>query len=294
MKFVIIGLGMISKYIIPAIEKYHELIAVCDIDDKKRSENHLFFTNYEEMLRLKDIDAVVICTSTQSRDHILLDVLKYNIPYVIVEKPLVVHKDTLTNINTSILNKIITLYHRTYNFNTTKAISKIKTVQASIDKIQIYYHENITLHTEDKNILMLPDNLGGGCINDNLPNCLDVLYCIYSEVVFQSIKFCKRNENNATEEALIEFLCDGIPCIISLSWISCKEEKYISLDINGKTEYFNMLQGFLPTKASLYHEYDTFFKTIENLDYENNLMNSKRNVELTNEIISAINNVCSG
>ena len=77
--------------------KNTELIAICDIDNEKLAvctEKYGVpgYTDYKELLKREDIDAVVICTPDQLHREMLEEALK-NGKHVLCEKPMALTED---------------------------------------------------------------------------------------------------------------------------------------------------------------------------------------------------------
>ena len=68
-KFGLVGFGSIAPYYVQAIRQNNqtELLAVCDNQTQKRkkieSQGWKFFTNYQELIALDEVDAVIVATS---------------------------------------------------------------------------------------------------------------------------------------------------------------------------------------------------------------------------------------
>lgn len=96
----VIGVGSISDFHIqPYIDnKDVELVAFCDIDEKRLKEKaekykvEKTFQDYNEMLKMDDLDAVSICTWNNSHAPIAIAVLRSG-KNVLNEKPLCINVD---------------------------------------------------------------------------------------------------------------------------------------------------------------------------------------------------------
>ncbi|KAA0965553.1 Gfo/Idh/MocA family oxidoreductase [Sporosarcina sp. ANT_H38] len=95
LKVGVIGVGSISEmHILPYSEnKEVELVALCDIHEERLAEKGKLFgvsqlyTNYQELLNNKEIEAVSICTWNNSHAEIAIAALEAG-KHVLVEKPL--------------------------------------------------------------------------------------------------------------------------------------------------------------------------------------------------------------
>ena len=88
----IVGCGVISSVHIPLILKKHNLVAVCDIDQKKAKniaiENSCsYYKDYSEMLKKEELDVVHILTPHNIRYDVINEAIKNN-THIIIEKPL--------------------------------------------------------------------------------------------------------------------------------------------------------------------------------------------------------------
>lgn len=103
-RFAIIGCGIIAPRHAEGILKDDraELVAVCDIIEEKVIEfsekynvKHVY-TDYNEMLKRDDIDAVCICTVSGLHGQCVIDCAKAG-KHVLCEKPIDIHVDVMTN-----------------------------------------------------------------------------------------------------------------------------------------------------------------------------------------------------
>ncbi|RDI40002.1 Gfo/Idh/MocA family protein [Falsibacillus pallidus] len=95
LKVGVIGVGSISQYHIQPYKDHPEveLVAFCDLNEqrlKKKGEEYgvsQLYTDYKELLKNKDIDAVSICTWNETHAEIGISALEAG-KHVLVEKPL--------------------------------------------------------------------------------------------------------------------------------------------------------------------------------------------------------------
>ncbi|WP_017471491.1 Gfo/Idh/MocA family protein [Amphibacillus jilinensis] len=91
----IIGAGSISDMHFQSYVRHEavELVAVCDLNEARamaKAEQHKIekiYTDYHELLKNEDVDAVSICTWNNSHAEIAIAALEHN-KHVLVEKPL--------------------------------------------------------------------------------------------------------------------------------------------------------------------------------------------------------------
>lgn len=286
----IIGCGTIAKYIYQSIlnSKNYQIKAVCDLSPKKTEiyakRDVEVFKNYKTMLSNVECDIVILLVHHLNRKSILEYLLKNNY-LVLCEKPLI-WKDKqvaeLQNISKATNNYPVTMYHRSWNFNVKNAVSYC--MNNEIEKIEIYYLEDIKLHTSEVSNIYLSDDNGGGCVNDNFPNSIHFL------LSQSSIKFLnadgKIDKNyNSTIKATVDLMWRNIPVTVYLDWRSEVDMKCIKVYDRAGAKTFDMQEGFMPGKDSLYHEY---FNILNNLDRYNRLDEFKNSVKI-GELMQKIN-----
>lgn len=97
----VIGCGNIANFAhLPNLLKIKQidLVATCDKMEERakqaadRFKANRFFTDYKEVLELKDLDAVIIATPPDTHKEIAIDAIKSN-KHVFLEKPLAVNLD---------------------------------------------------------------------------------------------------------------------------------------------------------------------------------------------------------
>ncbi|MGQ9596300.1 MAG: Gfo/Idh/MocA family protein [Thermoproteota archaeon] len=97
----VIGCGNVANFAhLPNLLKIKQidLVATCDKMEERakqaadRFKANRFFTDYKEVLELKDLDAVIIATPPDTHKEIAIDAIKSN-KHVFLEKPLAVNLD---------------------------------------------------------------------------------------------------------------------------------------------------------------------------------------------------------
>ncbi|MGL4653198.1 Gfo/Idh/MocA family protein [Cetobacterium sp.] len=99
----IVGCGVISSVHIPLILKKNNLVAVCDINQKKAKEiasqnNCSYYKDYFEMLKKEKLDVVHILTPHNIRYDVIKEAVKNN-THIIIEKPLAFTYEEAEKIN---------------------------------------------------------------------------------------------------------------------------------------------------------------------------------------------------
>lgn len=96
LNFAVIGCGNIANYAhLPNLVSNENvnLVATCDIIEERaraaaeKYKANRYFTNYKDLLEIKDLDAVVIATPPDSHKEISIEAMKLN-KHVFLEKPL--------------------------------------------------------------------------------------------------------------------------------------------------------------------------------------------------------------
>lgn len=94
-KVAVVGLGWVSQlYHLPILKKFSDvnIIAICDIDRNKcrvvaeKFNIYKFYTNHYDLFQKEELDAVIICTPTDTHKTICIDAVNCNLN-VFVERP---------------------------------------------------------------------------------------------------------------------------------------------------------------------------------------------------------------
>lgn len=292
MLYAIIGMGMIYKFISQAIESLpaHQIVAVCDTDSSKKQDTHYsFFTDYNEMCISVFFDYAIVLVPNNKKDNVIKDILQKGHRYrLIVEKPVATSFSSFAELEPFLKHgQITTIYHRTYNFKYNLFKNFVRHQKEKISEIEITYYENILEHTTQQNILCIPDKDGGGCIWDNLPNCLDLLLSVFPEVIFTGCTLLKKNDYGASIFANLHYLCENISCTVTLSWKYPGERKMLRvITKDGANMDFDMVEGHTPPKKSLISEYKNFYSNLENGLEHDNYERTQRNMKLIFEALT--------
>lgn len=290
-KIVVIGLGDVSKYVIKGIEKSNsfEIVAICD-NNPKRIEEFLDlgvdkFLDYKEMIKEKEFDYVVLLVHHFNRLHILNELISKKIK-VICEKPIACSLKELELLlyYCNLYNNFpIIMYHRSYNSMIEKFFKMFD--ENNVKMIDINYLEDISIHSSTDDYKHLSDACGGGCVQDNFPNCVHYLLS-HGNLSLIDYKTTKSLNNIYSESAKVKMLFNGIPCNINLDWNSEIDDKSIIVYCDKKIVELNLQSNYKKPKESLIDEYCNFFKTFENFDFTKCSLIDKQIVELINTIIN--------
>lgn len=225
---------------------------------------------------------IIILTPHSVRENVLYFFMSKNFS-VVCEKPLFWTNKQMTKFNDLYEKWPYVMYHRSFN----KLIPIIKKFVIhnfkDIEEIKVVYCEDITLNTSGEEYQTTKDSDGGGCINDNFPNCMNILMA----VVGSEVELTNVNSNQVkgiTTQSEIELKVNGLKCIVKLDWYSRYDEKSILIRTKKSNIYYHLQHDYNPFKSSLYHEYRNIFTTL-NIDNPE----SKKNTIVITEILDHIN-----
>lgn len=225
---------------------------------------------------------IVILTPHSVRESILNFFMSKNFS-VICEKPLFWTKNQMKKFNALHEKWPNVMYHRSFN----KLIPTIKKFVThnyhDIEEIEIVYCEDITLHTSGDEYQTTIDSDGGGCINDNFPNCMNLLMTVVGSEV-ELININSKHIKDITTQSEIELKVNGLKCVVKLDWHSKNDEKSVLIKTKNSNIYYHLQHDYNPFKSSLYHEYRNIFTTLDLDDQE-----SKKNTIVITEMLDLIN-----
>lgn len=267
-----IGLGVISKYYLAALEELSdfELVAVCDLDDKKtepfREQGVKAYTDYRDLLSEALLDAVVINVPNDQHFQICKEAMLAG-KHVCCEKPLTIHlheAEELVSVSRQTNQTLFTAFHRRYNVHVVDGWKKIGSLK-DIKEIRARYFEDIREHAGSDTWYLNPDKCGGGCIADNGPNLFDTLSFFLGPLTVVESKV-KRDRHGVDKVAQIRLETGkGLLVTAELDWdYPHGERKDITLFTQDGTEiHMDMLRNFQVFKSSLYHEYEAALKDFQ-------------------------------
>lgn len=246
----IVGCGVISSVHIPLILKRHNLVAVCDIDEKKAENiaienNCSYYKNYSEMLEKEELDVVHILTPHNIRYDVITEAVKNNI-HIIIEKPLAFTYeeaqkiinllDNNPNIEATVIyqNRRNESYLKLKNELSKNKIGKIIGIEATV-----FWKRNLEYYKEGSWRGKILESGGGLLINQAI-HTLDWMQDIGGDIYNISGIISKlKNKNIEVEDTAsinIEFsngvigffsgtLCNAINSSVSLN-IICEKGSY--------------------------------------------------------------------
>ncbi len=212
--FAVIGIGRMgsvhAKNLYKGKVKGARLVAVCDIDVNaierftKKYSRVKVYTDYKEMIKTKQIDAVIIATQHYFHAEIAIDCLKSNI-HTLVEKPLsVTTKDAKRILNAANESKAVSavmynqrtnpLYKRAHDLVKSGAIGSIQRISFIITdwyRSQAYYDQGGWRASYAGE--------GGGMLINQCVHQLDLLQWILGMPSSVEAKMCTKGRNISTE-----------------------------------------------------------------------------------------------
>lgn len=288
-KIVIIGLGDVSYYVIAAIMRLsnYQIVGICDKDAEKVKKISIpgvsSYYDYKDMINSQCFDYVVLLVHHSNRMNILLELLESGYK-VICEKPLACSPYELEMIIETCdknNNYPIVMYHRSYNKNIDALYDLLNT--GCVNSLKIYYLEDISIQSSNERYKYLDDIHGGGCVQDNFPNCIHYLIN-YGNVTLQN---SNKIITNYCTSADIHLLLNGeIECTIFLDWHSNVDEKSIVAYTDKGIVKYDLQCGYDIPKKSLIDEYVFFFNHFEEYDKKKLSEIDIRIVKLIDEILS--------
>ncbi|HEM3618502.1 TPA: Gfo/Idh/MocA family protein [Streptococcus suis] len=288
-KLAIVGCGSIFKYAFPAIESHenYQIIGLCDIDIKKikKFENDFnIYSSYIDMQEDISKDTIILLLVSHSRRKPILEYFLNNGYDVICEKPLFWNLSQMNQFRGDYQELPTVIYHRDFNNLHTLIENFIRINENIIQEVEVIYSEYIGLHTEGEDYKTILDIDGGGCINDNLPNCLSILLSLFGTSI-SLINVQKNIEDGITLNSEIQLMIkDKIKCIVKLDWYSDIDEKSILIKTANARYYFDLQYNYYPSKDSLYHEYENFFS-----NYLSGSVDTETTTNIVTEFLNAIN-----
>lgn len=237
-KIGIIGLGVISKYHILAINNTNKfkLVSACDIntDAKQKVENQncSFWTDYKEMIKNENLDYVSITTPPDTHYEIIEYCLNHNIN-VLVEKPAVLDLyefDKLVKLAKSKKLVFQVMYHW-QNGNEVKKFIKLFN-KNKIDKISVSANDPYVIDNAIKEDRII---LKGAWIDSgvNILSFIKLLLPMNSfKIKKSSFKLCKKT--NLPIYSNVDLEIDNVKVNIEIDWRNNLNQKitYIKLGEN--------------------------------------------------------------
>lgn len=264
--FGLIGLGVISKYFVSAVQKNPstELVAVSARTrrtlDSFNADGVTRYENYQDLLSDPRIQAVIIATPNNTHEEIIRTALHAG-KHVLCEKPLTIGVESTRELVGFAHKKdllLMTVFHRRYNRELASLFVN-KDLQSRIIRIHARYLENIADHSGSTKWHYNLKESGGGCVIDNGINVIDVIQTLVGELSLESAQFGLRGEGITRHDAtaLLNYKFKKGLATIELDWYYAGEVKDIVIYLeDGSTICKDMLAGSAEFKGSLWHEYE--------------------------------------
>jgi predicted dehydrogenase len=258
-----VGLGVISKFYVAALEKSKSatMTAACDLRaealEPHRAKGRAVYLDYHELLADPNVDGVVINVPNDRHVDLCRDALLAG-KHVLCEKPLALREDDanlLAHLARARGRVLFTAFHRRYNRHVLDAIERCR--GRRITRLSVRYLEKIEEHSGADAWYLDPARCGGGCIADNGPNAFDVVCAVLGPVrVLECI--VQRDGQGVDRRARVELVsAKGVPAHVELDWSFPGELKDLAIELQGgEIVHADMLDGFHEFKSSLWHEYE--------------------------------------
>jgi L-arabinose 1-dehydrogenase len=268
----VVGLGVISKFYLRAIEESPSvrLTAVCDLRDEALAPHRATvdcYRNHWELLENTELDAIVVNVPNDVHAEVCRDALLTGLS-VCVEKPLAIRVDDGRELATLAGERGVTLFtafHRRYNDNILALRDRLSS-GAAIEALRVRYLEKIEEHIGRDGWYLAPDRCGGGCVADNGPNAYDVARLFLGDVEVRDA-LVARDVNGMDRQALVTLAAPGgAVAEIELDWsYPYGERKDVEVKlVDGTVDGADMLAGHDGFKDSLWHEYAGILAAFEN------------------------------
>jgi UDP-N-acetyl-2-amino-2-deoxyglucuronate dehydrogenase len=244
--FAVIGCGAIGKRHVAVIdsEENAELVAICDIDEKKCSQlskdyGVKYYTDYTEMLSLPGVDIVSIATPHGLHCEMTVAAAKAG-KNILVEKPMAL---TIADCNSMIEaakeNNVKLFVVKQNRFNTPIALTKKALDEKKLGKI-FMFQSNILWNRNqeyyDNSEWRGTKKLEGGALHTQVSHFLDLLIWWFGEPVETKTMTETKNHNVEIEDCGVSVIRFTNGAIGSLNWTTCVYNKNLegSITIIGE------------------------------------------------------------
>jgi L-arabinose 1- dehydrogenase len=262
LRVAVVGLGVIARYYLEAIDASDELelVAACDRDRARLAGMPAGVTvtgDAGEVVALDEVEAVVVTLPNDLHAPVCVQALRAG-KHVCCEKPLATSAAAaaeLARLADERERTLMTAFHRRYNANLAAVEPQLRS--SRIRRAGAIYHEDIHEHVGDDAWYLDPARCGGGCIADNGPNALDALRHVLGPLEVRAARIV-RDEAGIDVLARIELTAPrDVEAVVELSWdYPHGEQKTLSFELDGGRRIdVDLLAGYPAFKSSLSHEY---------------------------------------
>ncbi|MFJ4681513.1 Gfo/Idh/MocA family protein [Kitasatospora sp. NPDC088783] len=264
LRFGVVGLGVISRFYLAALERVPgvELVAVCDRDAavlEPFGGRVACFTDHRELLAAGGLDAVVVTVPNDLHLAICRDALRAGLP-VCVEKPLALRAaegEELAALAAERRVPLFTAFHRRYNAAVRELCAVLAERPVPVRSVTVRYFERIEEHVGRDRWYLDPERCGGGCVADNGPNAYDLVRLLAGRMELSGARVV-RDGGGVDRYAELELAgADGVRGRIELDWSYPGELKDVTVEsADGSVLRADLLAGHAGFKQSLWHEYE--------------------------------------
>ncbi|QWF83843.1 Gfo/Idh/MocA family protein [Amycolatopsis sp. CA-230715] len=256
----IVGLGVISKYYLAALDRLSEveLGAVCDVRPDALAPHVATVachTDHRRMLDNEPLDAIVVTTPNDTHANLCRDALEAGLA-VCVEKPLTLslaEARALARLAVARRRPLYTAFHRRHNENVLALRDKV--AGAKVTAVTVRYFERIEDHVGSDTWYLDAARCGGGCVADNGPNAFDLVRMFLGDVHVTEANV-RRDGSGVDRYASVRLRAGRRTGHVLLDWSYAGERKDIEVRLaSGAVLRADLLDGHPGFKNSLWHEY---------------------------------------
>lgn len=265
-KIGIIGLGVISKNYLPALQAspHLQLVAVSDISEQAKCrqayKDYPFYTDYLQMIERERLDFVLIATPPATHYTIAKACMQANVN-IVMEKPAVLHLgryDELLDIAKNRGLEFEVMYHFQNGSETLAFLQSYDACKISAIRVHIQDHYSLDGKTivEDRRILQ-------GVWLDSGVNALSQikLFLPFEKVTFVDSEKVLCPETNLPIYVCVKLIIDNIPVEICIDWRKDINSKITYLTYDGKPMILHN-----SNQSIVYQDKETSFATMPRLE----------------------------
>lgn len=304
-KIAVVGLGWVSQlYHLPILKKFSDvdIVAICDIDRNKcrvvaeKFGIKRFYTHHNELFQKEDLDAVVICTPTDTHRAICIDAIKCNLD-VFVERPVTRYYQEAVDIAEAVSeNKVKLMVGMNNRFRPDMML--LKSIIENDELGDIIYVKTgwIKKIPEDKKWITQQDKSGGGVFIDLGLAALDtLLWTVNFADIMRVSAFTFYNRTKNVEDTCIAYFetKDGAVLSLETSWTLQTDSDEFYCDIFGSkgSAQINPLKIIKDYGTDNVHVFPAKQNSLQNItkkSYENELKHFVGSIRDFHPLISTI------